>query len=85
MLKSRALSDNQKFAVFCTGIATAMASSLVILFVLCLNLNGIRPLQYEANPIIAALEIMLLAMATATCFVASEIYYKYLKLKAQLT
>lgn len=85
MLKSRAFSDNLKFAIFCTGIAAAMASSLIILIVLCLNLNGVRPLQYEANPIIATFEIWLLIMATATCFAASEIYYKYLKLKAQLT
>jgi hypothetical protein len=83
MLKSRPLSDNLKFAIFCTGIAVAMASSMIFLFVLCLNLNGIRPLQYESNPIIAIAEIWLLAMATATCFVASDIYYKYLKLKSQ--
>ena len=85
MLKSRAFSDNFKFAIFCTGIAVAMASSIVFLFVLCLNLNGLRPLQYESNPIIAAGEILLLAMAVATCFAASEIYYKYLKLKAQMS
>jgi hypothetical protein len=84
MLKPREIPDNLKFALFCTGIGAAMASSLVILFILCLNLNGVRPLQYEANPIIATLEMLLLIMATATCFAASEIYYKYLKLRAEV-
>jgi len=74
-----------KFAVFCTGIAVAMATSIVFLVVLCLNLNGVRPLQYEGNPVIATFEIFLLVMATATCFAASEIYYKYLKMKSQTT
>jgi hypothetical protein len=85
MLKARGISDKLRFAVFCTGIGAAMSSTLVILFILCLNLNGVRLLQYEANPIIATLEVLLLIMATATCFAASEIYCKYLKLKAETT
>lgn len=78
-------SDTVKFVIFCTGIAVAMASSMVFLFILCLNLNDIRPLAYESNPIVASVEMWLLIMATATCFAASEIYYKYLKLKTQAT
>lgn len=85
MARLARLSDQLKFSIFCLGLAVAMSSSMIFLFVLCLNVNGIRPLQYENNPLIATIEIGLLVMATATCFIASEIYYKYLKLKAQTT
>jgi len=75
--------NNLKFILFCTGISVAMASSLIFLFILCLNLNGIETLTFEHNPLIAMVEMWLLIMAVATCAVASEIYYKYLQIKAR--
>jgi hypothetical protein len=75
--------NNLRFIFFCIGISVAMSSSLIFLFILCLNLNGIETLTFEHDPLIAMVEMWLLIMAVATCAVASEIYYKYLQIKAR--
>ncbi len=75
--------DTLKFVFFCIGISVAMASSLIFLLILSLNLNGVEILTFEHNPLIATLEISMLVIAAATCAVATEIYYSYLKMKAR--
>ncbi len=70
-----------KFIIFCIGLSTAIASSLILLLILCLNLAKVEVVAFETNPFIAGIEIILLTVGIATCFVASEIYYEYLKLK----
>jgi hypothetical protein len=65
-----------KFILFCIGIATAMAASIVFLLILCLNFGQVRVVAFENNPLIAGLEIVLLINGIATCAAASEIYYR---------
>ncbi|MBS7620642.1 hypothetical protein KEJ32_00720 [Candidatus Bathyarchaeota archaeon] len=67
-----------KFVMFCIGIATAMAASALFLFILCLNLNKIKVIAFESDPIIASVEITLLTFAIATCAAAFEMYLKRL-------
>jgi len=74
--------NNFKFLLFCIGLSVAIATSALFLFILCLNLNNINVVTFEHNPIIASFEIGLLIIAIATCATASEIYYRYLKLRS---
>jgi len=72
-----------RFVFFCIGIATAIAASTVLLFILCLNFSQIRVVTFESNPLIASLEIMLLINGIATCIAASEIYYRHVMPKRE--
>lgn len=68
-----------KFILFCIGMATAMAASALFLIILFLNLNKVRVITFENDPIVAGIEIIFLTIGIATCAAASEIYYKYLQ------
>jgi hypothetical protein len=70
-----------KFILFCIGLSVATATSSLFLLVLCLNLNTVNVVTFEHNPFFASFEVGLLIIAIATCVVASEIYYKYLKMQ----
>jgi len=72
-----------RFVFFCIGIATAMAASTVLLFILCLNFSQIKVVTFENNPLIASLEIILLINGIATCAAASEIYYRHVMPKRE--
>jgi len=72
-----------RFVFFCIGIATAMAASTVLLFILCLNFSQIKVVTFENNPLIASLEIILLINGIATCAAASEIYYRHVMSKRE--
>lgn len=73
--------DLIKFVFFCIGLATAIAASTVILFILCLNFSQIRVVTFESNPLIAIVEVILLINGIATCAAASEIYYRHITSK----
>jgi len=77
----RMKTKNMKYALFCIGLGTAVASSLICLYALLLNLYGMNVVFYERNSSLALFEIVILIISIATCFVASEIYYEYLQLK----
>jgi len=68
-----------KFIVFCIGLGTAITSSLLMMLILCMNMFNTPLLLFESNKILSLFEIGLLILAIASCFVASEIYYQYLK------
>ena len=70
-----------KYALFCIGVGVAAACSLILLFVLLLNLNGRNVILYEANSGLALFEMAILILSVATCFASSEIYYEYLQSK----
>ena len=44
-----------------------------------MNMFNIPLLLFESNKILSLFEIGLLILAIASCFVASEIYYQYLR------
>jgi hypothetical protein len=66
-----------KLLFFYVGMGASIASSLVLMFTLLLSLWGKESLVYEANPVVAVAEIVLLAFAIGTCTVATEVYQKY--------
>ena len=68
-----------KFIVFCIGLGTAITSSLLMMLILCMNMFNTPLLLFESNKILSLFEIGLLILAIASCFVASEIYYQYLR------
>ena len=68
-----------KFIIFCIGLGTAITSSLLMMLILCMNMLNIPLLLFEPNKILSLFEIGLLILAIASCFVASEIYYQYLR------
>ena len=68
-----------KFIIFCIGLGTAITSSLLMMLILCMNMFNTPLLLFESNKILSLFEIGLLILAIASCFVASEIYYQYLK------
>lgn len=73
--------DIPRFVLFSIGVGVAAASSLMSLYFLYVSLLGKQSIVYESNPILALIEIIFLVIAVATCLSASEIYYKYLKMK----
>jgi len=68
-----------KFAVFSFGMGAAIASSLISIYILVVNLMGRQSLVYERNPVVAVGEIFLLVFAVATCVISTEIFQKYQK------
>ena len=79
------MEDHAKFILFSTGVGVAAASSITSIYFLYQSLLGTQSTVYEPNPMLALIEIILLILATATCLVASEIYYKYLHIKKSIT
>ena len=69
-----------KFVLFAFGMGSAIASSLIMIYLLLISLMGNRSLVYEGNPIIAIGEIPMLILAVSMCAVSTEIYLKYEKL-----
>lgn len=78
------MADVSKFILFSIGVGVAAASSITSLYFLYRSLLGNQSTVYEPNPILALIEIALLILATATCLVASEIYYEYLQIKRSI-
>jgi len=50
-----------------------------LILILCINMLNTPLLLFEPNKILSLFEIGLLILAIASCFVASEIYYQYLR------
>ena len=75
------MEDTLRFVLFSIGVGVAGASSIMFIFFLYVSLLGKPSIIYESNPILALTEMILLVLAVGTCLVASEIYYKYLKMK----
>ena len=79
------MASRLKFILFSIGVGVAAASSITSLCFLYSSLLGTQSIVYEPNPVLAAIEIVFLALAAATCVSASEIYYKYLEMKKPLS
>jgi len=75
------MTDKLKFILFSLGLATAIGSALTSIIILFISLLGGKSIVYEPNSIIAFTEILFLTLSIATCFTASEVYYKYLEMK----
>ena len=73
--------DVLRYALFCVGLAVALASSLILFGTLYTNSLGKTVVFYESNVILVLVEMAGLALAVAICLVAAEIYWKYLRLK----
>ena len=72
-----------RFVLFAIGLSTAAAASVVTIYLLCLSLLQGGCFVYEHNLAVAVIEIVFLTLATATCLIASEVYYRYLKLTSE--
>ncbi|MCK4222986.1 hypothetical protein KAX01_01710 [Candidatus Bathyarchaeota archaeon] len=71
--------ENIKFTLFSFGMGGAIASSLTSIYILTVSVMGGKSIVHENNPVLAIVEILLLAFAIATCIVATEIYVKFQK------
>jgi len=67
-----------KFLLFSFGMAFSIASICASILILILNIFGFPSIIYEPNIILAIIEIIMLIIAAATCFLATEIYHEYL-------
>ena len=67
-----------KFLLFSFGMASSIASVCTSIFILMLNIFGFYSVIYEPNVTLAIIEIIMLIIAAATCFLATEVYYEYL-------
>jgi len=67
-----------KFLLFSFGMASSIASVCASILILTLNIFGFYSIIYEPNLILAIIEVIMLIIAAATCFLATEIYYEYL-------
>lgn len=70
-----------QFTLFVIGLATAISSSVTSFYFLYSSLLGRQVLVYESNHLMALVEMLLLILAIGTCVVASEVYYRYLKVR----
>jgi len=75
------MTDKIKFIIFSLGLATSIGSAITTIIILLISLLGGKSIVYEPNSIVAFTEIIFLTLSVATCFTASEIYYRYLKMK----
>ena len=73
-----------RYIVFCIGLAIAIGSLGSSVVILWFNINGIPVLVVESNLLVVILEIIGIVFSGITIFVASEIYYKYLKLNRMI-
>lgn len=78
------MTDIPRFVLFSIGVGVAAASSVISLYILYLSLLGKQSIVYESNPLLALIEMIFLVLAVGTCLVASEIYYKYLKITGSI-
>jgi len=76
--------DMVRYIVFCIGLAIAIGSLGSSVVILWFNINGIPVLVVESNLLVVILEIIGIVFSGITIFVASEIYYKYLKLNRMI-
>jgi len=77
----RGLADRIKFVLFSIGLAVAVASSFTSFYFLYSSVLGRQSLVYEPSPVLALVEMVFLVLAIGTCVAASEVYYRYLKLR----
>lgn len=75
------LTDRIRFVLFSIGLAVAAASSVTSFFFLYSSVIGRQSLVYEPSPVLALVEMVFLVLAIGTCVAASEVYYRYLKLR----
>jgi hypothetical protein len=75
------MKSKMKFALFAIGLGAAISSSVTSFYFLYLSLLGKHVLVYESNYLLALVEMLLLILAIGTCVVASEVYYRYLKIR----
>ena len=73
--------DLGRYALFCVGLAVALASSVILFGMLYTNSLGKPVLIYESNVTLILLEMACLALAVGSCIVAGEIYWRYLQQK----
>jgi len=79
--KWRGLADRIRFVLFSIGLAVAVASSVASFYFLYSSVLGRQSLVYEPSPVLALVEMVFLVLAIGTCVAASEVYYRYLKLR----
>jgi len=75
------MADSVKFILFSVGLAIAVGSSITSFYLLYSSVLGQQNMVFEPNPVLAVVEMTLLALAIGTCIVASEVYYRYLEIK----
>lgn len=79
-MKGKAMKpEDVKFTLFSFGMGGAIASSLTSIYILTVSVMGGKSIVHENNPILAVVEIVLLAFAIGTCIVAAEVYLKFQK------
>jgi len=75
------MAERARFFLFSVGLAAAVGSSVTSFYFLYSSLHGQQNIVYEPSPALALIEMMLLVLAIGTCVAASEVYYRYLKMK----